>query len=332
MGKRAIIGGLLAVAAVIALAVPGGAGGDAVGEDYPSRQLEIMAPAAPGGGWDSTARAFQSASRDAKLDNGIEVFNVEGAGGTLGLSQLVSKGAGDPYELMMTGLVMIGAIETNGTDVTLDKTTPIATMTTEAEAIVVPAKSRYRTLGDLMAAFKRDPASIRWAGGSAGSTDQLLVGELARVLGADPSKTKYVAHSGGGEANTAILSGSVDAGSTGLGEVVDQVEAGKMRLLAVSSPVKQKVGDTLPRTLKQQGIELELTNWRAITAPPGLTDAERGRIAAWVTRVMDSPAWQEQLKRNDWTAFVKSGADLDRFLASEQERVQRTVEDLGLGT
>jgi putative tricarboxylic transport membrane protein len=137
-----VIGAALAVAALVAIVAPSGSSGDDQTKAYPNRQLQIMAPAAPGGGWDSTARAFQSSARDAELDDGIEVFNVDGAGGTLGLSQLVSKASGDPYELMMTGLVMIGAIETNRSQVDLDKTTPIATMTTEAEAIVVPTKSK----------------------------------------------------------------------------------------------------------------------------------------------------------------------------------------------
>jgi putative tricarboxylic transport membrane protein len=326
-----VIGAVLAVAAVIAIAAPSGSSGDDQKQPYPNRQLQIMAPAAPGGGWDSTARAFQSSARDAKLDDGIEVFNVDGAGGTLGLSQLVSKSSGDPYELMMTGLVMIGAIETNQSQVDLAKTTPIATMTTEAEAIVVPKRSKYRTLKDLTADLKRDPASIRWAGGSAGSTDQLLVGELARVLGADPAKTKYVAHSGGGEANAAILSGSVDAGSTGLSEVIDQVKSGKMRLLAVSSPVKLEVDGRRPPTIKEAGVDLEMTNWRAITAPPGISDSERARITQWVTRVLRTPKWRENLERNDWTPFVKTGPDLDRFIASEQDRVHQVVGALGIG-
>jgi putative tricarboxylic transport membrane protein len=327
---RMVIGALLAVAAVVAIAAPGGSAGDDQTKAYPNRQLQIMAPAAPGGGWDTTARAFQASARDAQLDDGIEVFNVDGAGGTLGLSQLVSKASGDPYQLMMTGLVMLGAIETNNSQVNLGKTTPIATMTTESEAIVVPAKSKYKTLRDLTDAFKRDPASIRWAGGSAGSTDQLLVGELARVLGADPKETKYVAHSGGGEANASILSGAVDAGSTGLSEVIDQIKAGKMRLLAVSSPVETKIGGQTPKTIKQQGIDLELTNWRAITAPPGISDDERTRITGWVTRVMRTPKWQENLKRYDWTSFVKTGPELDRFLASESKRVHEVVGDLGI--
>jgi len=330
MGTRAVIGGLLAVAAVVAIVAPGGATGDDASKPYPTRQVRIMAPAAPGGGWDSTARAFQQASREAGLDDGIEVYNVEGAGGTLGLSQLVSKDSGDPYELMMTGLVMLGAIETNESDVTLDATTPIATMITESEAIVVPAKSKYQTLRDLADDLERDPGSVKVAGGSAGSTDQLLLGELTRKLGADPAKTKYVAHSGGGEANAAILSGSVDAGITGLSEVVDQVEGGKMRLLAVSSPVDIELDGHKPETIKDQGIDLEMTNWRAITAPPGITDAERERIASWVARVLRTPAWEKNVERFDWTPFVKTGAELDRFIADEQQRVHSIVADLGL--
>jgi putative tricarboxylic transport membrane protein len=331
LGSRAAIGAGFFVAAVVAIVAPGGAsGGDDASQPYPARQLSIMAPAAAGGGWDTTARAFQSASRASKLDDGIEVFNVEGAGGTLGLSQLVSKGSGDPYQLMMTGLVMLGAIETNGSDVPLSRTTPIATLITETEAIVVPTKSKYRSFKDLVADFKRDPSSIRWAGGSAGGTDQLLVGQLARVLGVDAKRAKYVAHSGGGEANAAILSGSVDAGVSGLSEFTDQVEAGKMRLLAVSSPVQSEVDGHKPPTIKDAGIDLELTNWRVITAPPGLTASERERITTWVTRVMRTPTWKEQLKRHDWTPFVKTGAELDRFVASEQQRVNEIVDDLGI--
>jgi putative tricarboxylic transport membrane protein len=328
---RMVIGALLAVAAVIAIAAPGGSTGDDQTKAYPNRQLQIMAPAAPGGGWDTTARAFQASAREAKLDDGIEVFNVDGAGGTLGLSQLISKASGDPYQLMMTGLVMLGAIETNQSQVDLGRTTPIATMTTESEAIVVPAKSKYKSLRDLTDVFKQDPAAIRWAGGSAGSTDQLLVGELARVLGADPAKTKYVAHSGGGEANASILSGAVDAGSTGLSEVIDQIKAGKMRLLAVSSPVDTKINGQTPKTIKQQGIDLELTNWRAITAPPDISDAERARITGWVTAVMKTPEWRKNLDRYDWTPFVKTGGDLDQFLASEARRVHQVVDQLGIG-
>ena len=192
---------------------------------------------------------------------------------------------------MMTGLVMLGAIETNGSDVAAEPHDADRDDDHrdrgDRRARRTPSTSRSRTSTD---GFKRDPGSIRWAGGSAGSTDQLLVGELARVLGADPKKTKYVAHSGGGEANAAILSGSVDAGVSGLTEFVDQIEAGKMRLLAVSSPVDAEIDGRKPPTIKDEGIDLELTNWRMMTAPPGLSDGERKRITGWVTKVLEVAA------------------------------------------
>nr|WP_246852175.1 tripartite tricarboxylate transporter substrate-binding protein [Patulibacter sp. SYSU D01012] len=291
-----------------------------------------MAPADPGGGWDSTARALQSTIREAFPDGpGADVYNVTGAGGTLGLSQLVTKNDGDPYQLMVMGLVMMGAIETNRSAATLDDVTPIATLTTETEAIVVPASSPIRTLDDLVARLKRDPGSIRWAGGSAGGTDQLLVGELARTIGADPKRTKYIAHSGGGEANTAILSGAVDVGVSGISEFTAQVEAGKMRLLAVSSPSNVTVDGKRPRTLRQQGIDLELTNWRGIVAPPGISAEQRAKVTAYVRRVLGTPAWRANLKRFDWAPFVRTGPQLDRFFATEGARVHQVVSDLGLG-
>ena len=325
-----------AVCAATVSAIALGACGDTAGGEseeaaYPSERISIMAPADPGGGWDETARAFQQAIRDGKVSSqGAEVYNVPGAGGTLGLSQLVSKNEGDPNQLMVMGLVMLGAIETNQSSVNLSQVTPISTLTEEAEAIVVPAKSPYRTLGDLMEALKRDPSSIAWAGGSAGGTDQLLVGLLAKAVGADPAKTKYVAHAGGGEAIAAILSGSVDAGVSGASEFADQVEAGKMRVLAVSGEEAVDVGGTRAPSVEQEGYDVVLTNWRGIVAPPGLSDAERDKVVAFVDEVRATPSWKESVERFGWTEVAKPGTEFDSFLESEEQRVKQLVSDLGL--
>lgn len=325
-----------AVCAATVSAIALGACGDTAGGEseeaaYPSERISIMAPADPGGGWDETARAFQQAIRDGKVSSqGAEVYNVPGAGGTLGLSQLVSKNEGDPNQLMVMGLVMLGAIETNQSSVNLSQVTPISTLTEEAEAIVVPAKSPYRTLGDLMDALKRDPSSIAWAGGSAGGTDQLLVGLLAKAVGADPAKTKYVAHAGGGEAIAAILSGSVDAGVSGASEFADQVEAGKMRVLAVSGEEAVDVGGTRAPSVEQEGYDVVLTNWRGIVAPPGLSDAERDKVVAFVDEVRATPSWKESVERFGWTEVAKPGTEFDSFLESEEQRVKQLVSDLGL--
>jgi putative tricarboxylic transport membrane protein len=289
-----------------------------------------MAPADPGGGWDETARALQQTMKEAKLGKGAEVYNVPGAGGTLGLSQLVSKQKGNDDQLMVMGLVMLGAVEANDSSVNVDQTTPIAGLTQEDEVIVVPAKSKYKTFDDLVADLKADPASIAWAGGSAGGTDQLLVGQLAKTVGADPSKTKYVAHSGGGEALAAILSGSVDAGVSGVSEFADQVKAGKLRALAVSGEKPVDVGGKSVETIKDQGVDVVMTNWRGIVAPPGLSDQQRQAVVDFVEKLRDTPAWQDSLKRFGWTPLTTSGEEFDAFLKSEQQRVQQLASELDL--
>jgi putative tricarboxylic transport membrane protein len=290
-----------------------------------------MAPADPGGGWDTTARVMGQTLKQSKaVDKGIEVYNVPGAGGTIGLSQLTSKQAGKSNELMVMGLVMLGAIETNKSPVDLSKTTPIAALTTEPEAIVVRSQSKYKTMQQLVDDMKSDPAKISFGGGSAGGTDQILVGLVAKAAGVDPSKPKYVAYSGGGEATQSILSGSVDAGVSGVSEWTDQVEAGKMRVLAVSSAEPVDVGGKQAPTLKEQDLDVEITNWRGVVAPPDLKPEDRDAVIAGIEKLHDSPAWKEALERNEWTDFFRTGDEFKSFIDSENQRVEGVLRDIGL--
>lgn len=306
------------------------ASGDAGGggtEGYPSGDLQIMAPADPGGGWDSTARAMQPVLEEVG-GVGAKVYNVGGAGGTIGLAQFVEDTAGDPNQLMVMGLVMVGAIATNESQVTLDNVTPIASLTSEQEAIVVPADSEYETLEQLVEDWKADPTSISWGGGSAGGTDHILVGLLAQAAGVDPEGINYVAHSGGGEAVNAILSGAVTAGVSGVSEFADQVEAGEMRWLAVS-------GDAAPEgidapTLTDAGYDVVLENWRGVVAPPDLSDADREAVVGLITEMHDSEAWQQALEENAWGDFFQAGDEFETFLGEERTRVEGVLTDIGL--
>jgi putative tricarboxylic transport membrane protein len=326
-----------AAATMLALAVAGcgnkadsgGGGGEAA--NWPQRDLRIMAPGDPGGGWDTTARVMGQALTQSKaIDKSIEVYNVPGAGGTIGLSQLTSKQAGKSNQLMVMGLVMLGAIETNKSAVDLSKTTPIAALTTEPEAIVVRSQSKYKTMQQLVADMKADPAKISFGGGSAGGTDQILVGLVAKAAGVDPSKPKYVAYSGGGEATQSILSGSVDAGVSGVSEFADQVEAGKMRVLAISTAEPLQVGGKEAKTLKQQGLDVEITNWRGVVAPPDIKPAERDAAIKAITKLHDSPEWKAALKKNGWTDFFKPGDEFQSYMDSETKRVKIVLGDIGL--
>lgn len=316
--------------------------GPAVAQDaaWPSGTLQIMAPAAAGGGWDSTARELQRVlSEEGIVTGDIEVFNVEGAGGTIGLSELVNEHAGDENLLMVMGLVMIGAIGLNDAPVTLDGVTPIARLTGEFEVIVVPANSPYQTLDELIVDFTADPSSISWGGGSAGGTDHLLIALIAQQLGIDATLVNYVPFSGGGEALASVMGGQTTAGVSGLGEWIGQIEAGELRALAISgrapagdaaTPVTgDDLASSIP-TLQEQGIDLELANWRGVVAPPELSEESVANIVSAFDTLATSEGWQATLAANGWTDLYLAGAEFETYLVEQIEAINATLTELGL--
>ncbi|PTA69573.1 Bug family tripartite tricarboxylate transporter substrate binding protein [Deinococcus arcticus] len=288
--------------------------------------LRIMAPASPGGGWDQTSRAIQTVLQGEGIARGVQVFNVPGAGGTIGLAQLYNS-KGDGNLLMTMGLVMVGAIQTNSSKVDLSRVTPIARLTGEYEVIVVPASSPHKTLDDLAAAWKANP-SLAFAGGSAGGTDHILVGLFAKAAGVDPKKMNYVPFSGGGETLAALLGNQVVAGVAGYGEFEAQIKAGKLRALGLSAP-KAQAGIPVP-TMKSQGYNVELANWRGIVAPPGLTGSEKAALVAAMDKLHASKAWKDTLKARNWTDLYMSGSKFDVFLKLEANRTREILKDIGL--
>jgi putative tricarboxylic transport membrane protein len=290
--------------------------------------LEIVVPAAPGGGWDQTGRAMQSALQEDGLASGIQVVNIPGAGGTIGLAQFVSSKEGQGNALLTGGLVMLGAILTNQSPVTLDQVTPIARLTGEYEAIVVPASSEIQTLDDLIAKFKEDPQSVSWGGGSAGGTDHMLVGLIAKQAGVDPGGINYVPFAGGGEALASILGGHVTAGVSGYQEFAGQIETGDLRPLAISSAERLE-GVDIP-TLKEQGVDVELTNWRAVFAPPGIADADKQALGDAVGKMVEGEAWQNTLKERSWLNLYLPPDEFAQFLQQDTQQVETVLKDIGL--
>jgi putative tricarboxylic transport membrane protein len=323
------------VAAAIAALVLGGttlasqASDDEAGaaEFLNGRQLRLMAPAAPGGGWDQTAREMQTTLRD--LVGRTEVYNVAGAGGTVGLSQF-ARLDGEPTELMVMGLIMVGAIEANDSPVSLAQTTPLARLTTDYEVLVVPANSKLRTMQDLVAAMRRDVKAVSIAGGSAGGVEQILAGLVADAIDADPAQVNYIAHSGGGEALTTVLSGRATAAISGVSELIPQIEAGKVRPIAVSSAERLPALRDVP-TLREAGVEVELANWRAVVAPAGISDAEERELEDLVLRMTRSDSWRQTLERRGWGDAALAGPEFEEFIAAEQSRVKQVLDQIGLG-
>lgn len=294
----------------------------------PMQRLKIMAPAAPGGGWDTTARQMQAALTQARIVRNVQVNNVPGAGGTIGLSTLANTLKGDGSQLMVNGLVMVGAILTNKSAVTLSQVTPIARLTAEYEVVVVPAQSPIRSMQELASRLKTNPGGVSIAGGSAGGTDHILAGLIVRAAGADPARTNYIAYSGGGEALAAMMGNHVAAGISGYGELIGPIKAGRLRALAISSD-KRLPGIDIP-TLKESGIDVELANWRSVMAPPGLSAAQRQALVDAVDRMVKSPHWKATLAKNDWVDFYLPGEAFGAYLRAEESRVTDILKSIGL--
>src|SRR5688572_10013260 len=288
--------------------------------------VKMMIPANPGGGWDSTGRELGKAMTSSGAVKSVQYDNKGGAAGTIGLAQFVNSSKGDPSALLMGGMVMVGGIVQNKSAVNLSQVTPIARLTSEWEVIVVPANGP-KTLKELLDKFKANPGSVSWGGGSAGGTDHILAGLIAKAVGVEPAKVNYVPFKGGGEAVAAIIGGHVTAGVSGLSEFAQHVKSVKMRALAVSSP---KAIDGIP-SLKEQGVDVELSNWRGLWAAPGITPAQRDELVKAVERAVKSPSWQESLKKQDWADFYLAGDAFGKYVDEENKRLGGILGELALG-
>jgi len=293
------------------------------------QHLRIIAPAAPGGGWDQTARVMQQVLQSAGIVHTSSVENIPGAAGTIGLARFIGAERGNGDVVMVSGLIMLGAIVTHASPVTLGEVTPIARLTGEYEVIVVPAASPFRSLDDLVRAFRERPESISWGGGSAGGTDQMLAGLVADAVGVPPRRVNYIAFSGGGESMSAILGGQVSAGINGLAEFAPQIEAGTVRVLGISS-AERLPGVSAP-TLREQGVDVELENWRSLVAPPGITPVDRERLERAVETMVGSAEWRQALERYRWIDRYLAGEEFTRFARAEDQRVRAILTKLGLG-
>ena len=304
----------------------GGAEGSA--EDGPLTDLRVMVPNSPGGGYDVTARTAAKVMEDEGIASGIEVFNLEGAGGTVGLARTVNEeGNGDLAMLM--GLGVVGASYTNDTDATLNETTPLARLVEEPGAIMVPKDSPYRSIDDLVAAWKKDPSSITVGGGSSpGGPDHLLPMQLAQAVGVDPTKVNYVSYDGGGDLLPAILGNKLDFATSGAGEFLDQIESGELRVLATSG--EERLEEVDAPTLTESGIDLVFTNWRGLVAPPGLSDGDRQRLVTALEEMHETKGWKKALEANGWTDAFATGEEYATFMKQQDERVRDVLADLGL--
>ena len=324
-GRRMVTGLVIAVVAALLVSACGVTRGE---EASGLHRLRMMVPNSPGGGYDLTARTAVKIMEDDDITGRVEVFNVIGAGGTVAMARLMNeKGNGDL--MMMMGLGVVGATYTNGSKARASDATALAKMVEEQEGILVPADSPFKTVQDFVAAWKADPASVTIGGGSSpGGPDHLFPMETAKAAGVDPAEVNYVSYDGGGDLLTALLGKKITVGTSGLGEFVDQIESGQLRVLAVSG--SERVEDVDAPTLSEAGIDLTFTNWRGILAPPGISDDAKQALVKVLEELHGTDQWKEALVKNGWTDAFETGAPFEQFLKDQDNRVSSTLTDLGL--
>jgi putative tricarboxylic transport membrane protein len=246
----------------------------------------------------------------------------------LGLAQFVNGSKGDPNAIMTMGAVMLGGIITGKPPVSLSQATPIARLTSEYNAFVLPASSPLKTMRDVVEQLKKDPGSVKWGGGSRGSTEHIAAAMIAREVGVDPAKINYVAFRGGGEATAAILGGNVTVGGSGYSEFAEYISTGKMRAIGVTSEKRLK-GIDVP-TLKEQGINVVIGNWRGVYGAPGITPDQRKALTEMVVKATKTAFWTETLEKNGWTSALMTGPEFDKFVDDEFASLRAVMAKSGM--
>jgi putative tricarboxylic transport membrane protein len=291
--------------------------------------LEIIAPANPGSGYDQAARAMQQALEQEGLASGVQVVNVPGAGGTIGLAQFVSGKKRNPT-LMVTAFSMVGAIISNKSAVTLDDADPLALLVREYGVLTVPANSDIKSMADLVAKLKADPSSVSWGLGSSGGVDHVLAGQILKAIGIEPAKLKAVHYAAGGEQIAAILGGHLTVSVGGVSEFAPQVQSGALRAIALSSPERLETIDA--PTLKEQGVDVELGTWRGVMAQPQMRPADKEAVAEAIAAMVKTPTWQNQLAKFGWIDSYEPAEGFAAVLKQQQELIGSALKDLGLAS
>lgn len=290
--------------------------------------VKMMIPANPGGGWDTTGRALGKALTDSGAASTVTYDNKGGAAGALGLAQFVNGSKGDPNAMMVMGAVMLGGLITGKPPVSLSQATPIARLSSEYNIFVVPPSSPFKSMKEVIEQLKKDPGSVKWGGGSRGSTEHIAAAMIAREVGVDPAKINYVAFRGGGEATAAILGGNVTVGGSGYSEFAEYIATGKMRPLAVTSDARLP-GVNVP-TLKEQGINVVIGNWRGVYGAPGITPAQQQALTEMILKALKSKSWLEASEKNSWTPAVLTGPAFAKFVDDDFAALRATMVKSGM--
>lgn len=329
LDRRALIGTVGAISAAMAVAaLPVSATAQ---QNYPEKPIELIIPFSPGGGVDLFGRTVaRILNEEGIVEQNIQVTNLPGAGGARGMAEMAQSRRGDAYSLLGIALHVHLTPLLQGTPHSYKDMTPIAKLFSEYNMLVVRTESPIQSVEEVAEALKQDPGSLSFGGATVGNSDHITLSKFAKTLGVDPTKLTYVAYSGG-ESNAAILGGHVDVGLGGL-DLIDLVDAGKMRVLAVNSP--ERLGGRYADfpTFREQGHDVLMQTWRGVFGP---ADMPQHAVDYWVdalTKMVQTDAWKEALEKNQWVDAFETGDEFRASMDADHEVYRSILQELGLLT
>ncbi|UJL47663.1 tripartite tricarboxylate transporter substrate binding protein [Virgibacillus sp. NKC19-16] len=296
--------------------------------DFPEGDIEFVAPATPGGGWDATARAMQKILGDAGIiEENINVSNKPGGGGEVGWQYLLGQ---DAHTISINSSLLVANNLLGQSELTYEDFTPLGILSTEWVSVAVPPDSPYETGAEVMEALKEDPTSLTiGVGPSLGNSDHLSFVQAAQEFGVDVSQVEFLVYESGGDVLTALLGGHVDVATMSVSESKEQHLAGEINMIAVSSEERIE-GLEEVSTWQEQGVDMVFPHWRGVMGPPDMSEEE---IAYWdeaIGEMVETEAWQEVMNNNEWEPFYHNSQESQEFLAEQTERFDELMTEAGL--
>lgn len=299
--------------------------------EFPSGTFECLAPAGPGGGWDTTMRMVTKVlTENGFVKQAMPVVNKPGGGGGVALAYIAKKK--DPHVITVYSPPLLLINLTGQSPLGYKNITPIAMLINDFGAFAVHKDSPYKNMNDVVAALKKDPKSVKIGGTSSpGSMDHIQFLHALRVAGIEKlADVAYIAFQGG-EALAALLGGHIDIYSTGMAEIVGPLEAGDIRALAITSPTRIADGPLAQvPTLKEQGIDAVFINWRGIFGIPNMPEAAKAFMEDALKKLSETKAWKDICKHNGWTEVFMGSADFAAFLDKTNEEYKVLLKEIGL--
>ncbi len=324
--KWTLLSGLLASVVMV------GSAGVAQAADWkPTKPIELIAPAGPGGGWDLLARSMQKALTEEKLvDQPVLVTNKPGGGGATGWNYLKSK-SGQGEFLAMTSALILQNNLLGKSDLTFNSFYPVANLMTEWEVVAVKADAPWKDGKEFFEAMKKDPANMHIGVGPAlGNNDHIQFLALSKLFGADPKAVKFVVYPNtAAEQIPALLGGHIKAITISLGETMEQVKAGKIRILGISSDKRIK---ELPNvaTWKEQGVDFVYPHWRGVIAAPGLSPEQQKFWNDTIGKMVKTPTWKKAMQNLEWEEYYQDATAHAKFLADKNTQMKESLTAVGL--